>query len=294
MADNVERIGTTQDQVGESPIWSVAEQVLYWVDISGKYIRRFNPQTGQVTSWSTPERVGCIALRERGGLLAAMESAVFEVELKDAPNISARPIAPVTYPVSNMRFNDGVCDRQGRFWVGTMPMGEPQPVGEVYVLSDKGFKKTDMTGLITVNGMAFSPDGRKMYMSDSNAAVQMIWVYDFDTADGRAYNRREFVDMKQYPGRPDGSAIDVDGCYWICGNDAGVIHRFTPDGRLDRSIKVPVSKPAKCAFGGRQLDQMYVTSIIPPNPTGVEKEMGGGLFVLSPGVTGIAEPSYKF
>ncbi|EBB4596132.1 SMP-30/gluconolactonase/LRE family protein, partial [Salmonella enterica] len=99
------------------------------------------------------------------------------------------------------------------------------------------------------------------------------------------HNRRVFIDMNAYPGRPDGAAVDADGCYWICGNDAGFVHRFTPDGRLDRSIAIPTSKPAMCAFGGPGLDTLFVTSIrIGDDP------LSGATFAVRPGVTGLPEP----
>ncbi len=110
--------------------------------------------------------------------------------------------------------------------------------------------------LITPNGLAFSPDGRTMYLSDSHPARQAVWAYDYDTDTGTPSNPRLFIDMNRYPGRPDGAAVDADGGYWICGNDAGQVHRFTPDGRLDRSLAVPVAKPAMCAFGGAGLDTL--------------------------------------
>jgi sugar lactone lactonase YvrE len=102
-----------------------------------------------------------------------------------------------------------------------------------------------------------------------------------------------FVDMRPLPGRPDGAAIDADGCYWICGNDAGLVHCFTPDGKLDRSLAVPVKKPAMCAFGGAQLDTLFVTSIRPGGDL-ADQPLAGGLFALQPGVKGLPEPECVF
>jgi sugar lactone lactonase YvrE len=148
-----------------------------------------------------------------------------------------------------------------------------------------------LTDFIVPNGLAFSPDGRTMYLSDSHPQVQSIWAFDYDTASGMPSNRRLFVDMTALPGRPDGAAIDVDGCYWICGNDAGLVHRFTPDGRLDKSLAVPVKKPAMCAFGGPRLDTLYVTSIRPGGDLS-DQPLAGGVFALTPGTQGIAEPAF--
>jgi sugar lactone lactonase YvrE len=192
-----------------------------------------------------------------------------------------------------MRFNDGRCDRQGRMRAGTMLMDMAQalPAGVLYGLEANGELKAIMSGLIVPNGLAFSPDGRIMYLSDSHPSVQRIWAFDYDTATGTPSNNRLFVDMNPLPGRPDGAAVDEDGCYWICGNDAGMIHRFTPAGKLDQSFGLPVKKPAMCAFGGPGLDTLYVTSIRPDNIDLSDQPLAGGLFALRPGVRGLPEPA---
>ena len=138
-------------------------------------------------------------------------------------------------------------------------------------------------------GMAFSPDGRTMYLSDSHPSVQLIWAYDYNTQTGIPSNRRVFADMNSLPGGPDGAAVDEDGCYWICGNDAGLIHRFTPQGKLDRSLAVPVKKPAMCAFGGARLDTLFVTSIRPRGNDLSDQPLAGGLFTSHPKVRGLLD-----
>jgi sugar lactone lactonase YvrE len=141
--------------------------------------------------------------------------------------------------------------------------------------------------------MAFSPDGRTMYLSDSHPSVQKIWAFDYDTSTGTPSHRRLFVDMQSLPGRPDGAAVDVDGCYWICGNDAGLVHRFTPQGKLDQSLSVPVKKPAMCAFGGPALDTLFVTTIRPSGIDLSDQPHAGAVFALRPGVQGMAEPVFN-
>jgi sugar lactone lactonase YvrE len=193
-----------------------------------------------------------------------------------------------------MRFNDGRCDRQGRFWAGTMlmDMAAAARVGVLYRHDTlKGEPAAVLDDLIVPNGLGFSPDGRTMYLSDSHPSVQTVWAFDYDPDSGTPSGRRVFVDMTALPGRPDGAAVDADGCYWICGNDAGLVHRFTPDGRLDRSVPVPVKKPAMCAFGGRQLDTLFVTSIRPAGDLS-DQPLAGGLFALRPGTQGLPEPAF--
>ena len=128
-----------------------------------------------------------------------------------------------------------------------------------------------------------------MYLSDSHPKSQCIWAFDYDTDTGTPSNRRLFVDMTPLPGRPDGAAVDEDGCYWICANDAGLLHRFTPQGKLDRSLELPVKKPAMCTFGGPNLDTLYVTSIRPGGVDLTDQPLAGGVFALRPGVRGLAE-----
>ena len=147
-------------------------------------------------------------------------------------------------------------------------------------------------GMVVPNGLAFSPDGRTMYLSDSHPTVQTVWAFDYDTATGTPSNRRVFADFNLLPGRPDGAAMDADGCYWVCGNDAGLVHRFTPQGKLDRSLAVPVKKPAMCAFGGSRLGTLFVTSIRPDGIDLSDQPLAGGVFALQPGVCGLPEPQF--
>ncbi|EQM77378.1 hypothetical protein L686_02900 [Stutzerimonas stutzeri MF28] len=176
-----------------------------------------------------------------------------------------------------------------------MDMAAGIPAGALYRFDGSAGDESlgaQLNDFVVPNGLGFSPDGRTMYLSDSHPNVQCIWAFDYDIDSGTPSNRRVFVDMKQHPGRPDGAAVDVDGCYWICGNDAGLIHRFTPDGRLDRSLPVPVKKPAMCAFGGAGLDTLFVTSIRPGGDLS-DQPLAGGVFALQPGVSGLEETPFR-
>ena len=288
-------ISESRDQVGESPVWSVAEQALYWVDIEGGLIRRLDWAHRTQLSWRLPERVGCIALSAQGGVVAAMETGVFAVQLMAEGAVRLSCLATVQHPLVNMRFNDGRCDAMGRFWVSTMcmDMSLAAPVGALYCLDESGLGQPRVDGLITPNGIAFSADGATAYLSDSHPSVQKIWAFDFAAPAGELTNRRLFADMTNLPGRPDGAAVDVHGCYWICGNDASVVHCFSPQGELLRSLAVPVPKPSMCAFGGPQLDQLLVTSILPASESSAQPGLNGAVFALDAGVTGLAEPQFS-
>ncbi|WP_323165554.1 glucurono-1,5-lactonase [Pseudomonas bubulae] len=288
-----ELILDARNATGESPVWSIAERALYWVDIPAKRLHRWSPADGKEHSWQASQMLACIAQTGHGSWIAAMENGLFAITPHADGSLDSRLLASVTHALPGMRFNDGRCDRQGRFWAGTMvmDMAAGAPVGAMYRYNAGQTEplKAQLQGLIVPNGLAFSPDGKTLYLSDSHPDVQKIWVFDYDTDTGTPHNRRLFVDMGEHPGRPDGAAVDAEGCYWICGNDAGLIHRFTPQGKLDRSLTVPVKKPAMCAFGGADLDTLFVTSIRPAGDL-ADQPLAGGVFALRPGVKGLPEP----
>jgi sugar lactone lactonase YvrE len=170
-----------------------------------------------------------------------------------------------------------------------MDMSAARPDGHLYRYDAAGLSAPVVSGLITQNGLSWSPDGRTMYLSDSHPMRQLVWAFDYDVDAGDPHNRRLFVDMVNLPGRPDGAAIDSDGCYWTCGNDGGCLLRFTPRGRLDRTIELPMAKPSMCAFGGEHLDTLLVTSI---NPGQGADDWAGAVVLVRPGVTGVAEAPF--
>ena len=300
---DAELVLDARNATGESPVWRVAEQALYWADIPRGMLHRWMSRNQQHRQWQLPQMLACMAAwsGRDGAWVAGLEDGIYEVTASnDLERATVHPLARVEHALPGMRFNDGRCDRQGRFIAGTMymDMAAAQAVGKVYRFGgDELVQRTatdlELGPLITPNGMAFSPDGRTMYLSDSHPTSQLVWAFDYDTETGTPSNRRVFVDMKPLPGRPDGAAVDADGCYWICGNDAGLVHRFTPDGRLDRSLSVPVKKPAMCAFGGPGLDTLYVTSIRPDGVDLADQPLAGGVFALQPGVQGLEEPAFR-
>jgi sugar lactone lactonase YvrE len=291
-----ELIVDARNAVGECPVWVPEENALYWVDIPAGGLQRWSADTGHVHAWRAPQMLACIARHRDGGWVAGMESGFFHLHPHNDGSLDSNLLAPVEHARTDMRLNDGRCDRQGRFWAGSMVlnMGANAADGALYRYSagQHGPLEAQLGGFIVPNGLGFSPDGRTMYLSDSHPLVQQIWAFDYDTDSGTPSNRRLFVDMHQFAGRPDGAAVDAEGCYWICANDAGLIHRFTPDGRLDRSLAVPVKKPSMCAFGGSRLDTLFVTSIRPGDDHD-EQSLAGGVFALDPGVKGLPEPLFN-
>ena len=292
---HVERVRPGQrDRVGESPLWDPAQRALWWVDIEACAIRRLQFADGALQSWTLPERVACVALHADGGLVAALETRIVHAVLNADGGSELSTLAPARHERADMRFNDGRCDRAGRFWVGSMvrDMGANIAAGRMYRLDAHGFPAVHIDKLYTPNGLAFDPDGRGLWWSDSHPLSQCIWRAAL-ADDGTVGKHRLVADLHDQPGRPDGAAMDIDGGYWICANDGGRILRFLPDGRLDRSVAVPVSKPSMCSFGGDSLDTLFVTSIQPANPQGDDVELAGEVFALRPGTQGLAETPFS-
>lgn len=286
---DIERVPGVACAVGESPVWHAGELAWYWVDIPARRIWRLDHATGATRHWTADEMVACIAPRADGGLIAGMETGIFAVELNDDASVRAERLAAPSELAPGMRFNDGRTDRQGRFWSGTMwmDMAAALPVGRLYRYDARGLSAPLVTGLVTQNGLAWSPDGRTMYLSDSHPTRRRVWAFDYDVDAGVPHDRRLFVDMAAYAGRPDGAAMDSDGCYWVAGNDGASLLRFTPAGTLDRELALPVAKPSMPCFGGPDLDTLLVTSIVQPGRE--DDALAGAVLLVRPGARGVPE-----
>jgi sugar lactone lactonase YvrE len=292
----MEKVGGVHCKTGESPTWHAGEGAWYWVDIPARRIWRLEYASGTTRFWETPEMAACIAPAARGGLIAGMESGIFHLALHDDGGVSAERLAapPSSELGEGMRFNDGRCDRQGRFWAGTMfmDMAAERAVGNLYRFSAAdGLSRPFVTGMLTQNGTAFSPRGNVMYLSDSHPQRRVVWAFDYDIASGIPHNKRVFLDLGAQKGRPDGAAVDADGCYWSCANDGGLLQRFTPAGTLDREIALPFAKPSMCSFGGSDLSTLLLTSIDPGHGSPGDG-WPGSVLLLRPGVQGLPETPF--
>ena len=257
MATAFEIIAKGLNITGESPLWSANEQCLYWVDISEKKIFRWQSDRG-ISTWPSAQMAACIMQHPDRGLLVFQENQIVHLNPNDA--VAMHTLSSFDHPYPDLRFNDGCVDRQGRAWIGSMRRrNDGQLHGTLYCYQQQF--KAHLAGLATPNGLAFSPDGRTMYLSDSHASVQKIWAFDYDTIDGQLSNRRLFVDMQYHAGRPDGACVDCDGCYWICAIDSGCILRFSPQGALLMHYRLPIAKPSKCCFGGADMQTLFLTSL---------------------------------
>lgn len=275
--------------LGEGAVWCPREQVLWWIDISSPSLWRFEPRSGRVEHWPLPKTPGSFALRKDGGFLFAFRSGFAtldepggELNWRDVPGLA----------LGEERFNDGKADRAGRFWTGTLDRKLGAAIGQLYRV-EPALRVTAMDRGFTIsNGLGWSPDDRIMYFTDTLS--RRIYRYDFDAASGQIANRRVFVEVEPGHGGPDGMTVDAEGCVWSAQFDRWCIHRYAPDGRLERSIRLPVQRPTTCMFGGPDLATLYVTSARMDLAAAAlaAQPHAGGVFALDPGVSGLPEPMF--
>jgi sugar lactone lactonase YvrE len=273
----------TRSTLGECPVWDERASALYHVDIEAPALLRLDPAAGAERRWDLPARIGSFALDESGaGAVLALASGFARLDFASG---ALTPIANPLAGTAEHRFNDGAADPAGRFWSGTMHLSTRRPSGKVYCL-DGGEARAVFDGFFVPNGFAWSPDGARLYINDSPRAM---FVAEFDAAAGRADAPYVFADVGAAPGFPDGMAVDAEGFLWNARWDGKGIARFAPDGRLDRFVPMPVSRPTSCAFGGPGLDRLFVTSAqIGLDAAALAREpLAGGVFVLDPGVEGL-------
>lgn len=273
--------------LGEGPVWAGREQALYWVDIKTPSIWRWSFDSRETTRWTPPWRIGAIAPRAVGGFIAAGDMGFAFVDLEqDRYN-------PICHPEAGLRgnrFNDGKVDPQGCFWAGTMDDAEIETSGALYRLDPTlSWQCVDRDYLVT-NGPAFSPDGSILYHSDS--ALRTVYRFPVD-ADGAIGAREAFLHFGENDGYPDGMTSDVEGCLWIAFWDGGCVRRFSPEGAQLDQIDLPAQRPTSCAFGGPDLDRLFISSArVGLDDVLDEQPLAGSLFMVRPGVRGIEQPPF--
>ncbi len=289
---SIERISSQPDQLGECPVWDGTADRLFWVDIDGRSLHRFDLATGKLETRKTPGRPGSFALTGKPDrLLMAMEH---QVGWFDWATSEWDPWCDLESPETGNRLNDGRCDPHGRFWVGSMfesPI-ERRFTGMLHCLEPSGDYSTVRSGVGVSNGLAFAPSGNRMYFADT--LRETVWACDYDPETGRRGEERVFNDFTELPGRPDGACVDVDGCYWVACVYGWAIARLTPEGRVDRVIDLPVEKPTMPAFGGSSLETLFVTTIGGggSNPASPDQADAGHLFALDVDTQGLPEPRF--
>ena len=279
-------------QLGEGTLWDPVENVLWWIDIWAPSIHRYNPATGADDIWPAPEYLGCLGRRARGGLIVTMTSGFY---FFDPATGTFDPITDPEAHLTDTRFNDGKPDRQGRFWAGTMfevPGRKIEFVGSLYRMDRDLSVHRMIEGIGCSNALAWSPDSKTMYFSDSHGGA--VWAYDFDAVTGDIENRRTFIDMTQTDGLADGATVDAEGCYWVTIPITGKVCRYDPQGKLMQTVVLPTDLPTCCEFGGKDLEILYVTTAILRRPAEHFKNQQnpGGLFAVDVGVKGLALPAF--
>lgn len=276
-------------KLGESPVWSVGEQALWFVDIHGPAIHRHDPATGAHDVFPMHASVGCLGLRVAGGLVVALRDGLW---LADASGRLERKVAEAPYDPAWHRFNDGRVDPQGRFWVGSMNERRDAASAALYRLDADHSLHRVVDGITVSNGLAWSPDGRTMYHADTPALT--VRAFDFDASTGTPSRMRTFVRWERETDRPDGAAVDSAGHYWVAHFRGGRVVEIDASGRTVREIPFPAMCPTMCAFGGPDLKTLYVTSARHERPDDelARFPQSGGVFAMRVDVPGLPEPRY--
>lgn len=273
-------------ELGECPIWDARTGALAFVDITGRAIHRYRPSDGSHERLPVAEDVGCIGLWPGGGFIAGMRTGIFRLDAtgRTLEKLAANPEDPAV-----SRFNDGRTDPRGRFLLGTIDEQKAGGRAHLYRYDRRGLAPL-IDGLLTSNGLAFSPDGRTLYHADTPRFT--VSRYPYDLATGGLGRRETFLTLTPTEtdrGRPDGAAVDVEGCYWTALYEGGRVRRHAPDGRLLAEIAVPACCPTMVAFGGPDLRTVFVTSARAGRPADEldRLPLSGALFALDVEVPGL-------
>ncbi len=279
----LEPIVDSRDTLGEGPIWDARESVLWWTDIEGQRIHHAKADGSAHQFFELGVKVGAIGLCEGEGLVLATAQG-FAKYAQGTLNYLGNPLEPG----DEVRFNDGIVDPLGRFWAGSLGGRD----NSLFVLDGETVTRFQ-GGFGLPNGMGFSPDERTLYFTDSEAKT--IYAYDFDPRTGQAENRRPLIVTQDEDGVPDGLTVDAQGFVWSARWGGWHLSRYDPEGRLERTVELPVEQPTSCAFGGEELASLFVTSAREGLDEGKlrEQPLAGSLLGLEPSVKGKLEYRFK-
>jgi sugar lactone lactonase YvrE len=241
----------TRAELGEGPRWDAATQRLLWVDVEGRALHVFDPETGDDRGIALDERVGVGQPMSDGRVLVALADRLAVLDLEDE---SVATLVPMPHG-PNLRLNDGNCDPQGRFWVGSLELEFTPRVASLYRYD--GELREVLTDVTISNGIGWSPDGALMYYVDTR--THGIDVFDFD---GLPSGRRRFATIER-AGWPDGLAVDDEGGVWVALWEGSAVRRYAPDGALDEVIELPALNVTACCFGGPDRNRLFITTAAP-------------------------------
>lgn len=289
MSDTPHCLVEAKNILGECPVWDAAAQSLYWVDITGKVLHRLSQPSGTLRVWNLPDEFSSFALRDNGkGIVAGTRDGFC---LFDLDTERFTPFSDPEKANPSNRMNDGKCDPRGRFWAGSIhEVADPalrQPIASVYRVDPDLSVTKIRSGIKTSNGFAWSPDGRTMYFTDTPTLQILAFDYDLDT--GALSNERVFATIPPGQGRPDGAAVDVEGCLWSAHFAGWKVTRYSPDGEVLRVLDLPVAQVTSCAFGGPQMTTLFITTAREDMSEAdlAQQPLAGGVFAMEVGVKGI-------
>jgi sugar lactone lactonase YvrE len=269
--------------VAEGPVWDATRRALFWVDIYRAEVHLFEPASGQDTVFDVGQPVGAAATTTAGDVILALRDGFGRLDLATG---DVQLVASVELALDDNLMNDGKCDRAGRFLAGTTTYSETPGAGALYRLNGDFTVDTILKDVTLSNGIDWSPDGTIMYYVDSH--LQRIDMLDYDHT-GAVGGRRTFVEIPRAAGMPDGLTVDEDGCVWVALWGGAAVHRYTPNGELNRVLSLPVSFVTSCAFGGPTLEDLYITTSSWEFDAArfADEPKAGALFVTRPGVRGL-------
>lgn len=289
LASKPELVFDARCDLGESPIWDRGRGTLHWADITAGRLWTASVGAGSPVSRHVADPVTSIVPTREGGLLVGDRDGLLTAPWPGGP---FRRIASVGLK-PGLRFNDGKCDLAGRLWIGTMHDDFLPGRGALYRVGPDLAFRTVVDGLDLSNGIGWSPDERRMYLVDSLAGC--VYIFDFDSAAGELANRRRFVSLPMSQGLFDGLAVDAEGCIWVAVVRAAEVRRYTPSGKLDARVRVPVTSPTSCAFGDSDMSTLFVTSArlgLSPERL-AEEPIAGGVLAIRTSVGGLAVGQFK-
>lgn len=281
---------SVRNVLGETPVWAEDEQALYWINCEGpSEVLRWDTRDDEIRRWPMPERCGGIVLKRTGGALVTLASGLYDLDFETG-DLESRVASPLSGPVA---LHECACDPTGRFWVGSIDhrVGPENlhPGGAALFRLDGSELISVIEGISCANGLAFAPDGRTLYISDST--TQRCDAYDLDPVSGAISGGRTFFQLGPADGFVDGATVDAEGGYWATLVYAGKVRRYLPDGTLDIEIELPFDNPTKPAFGGPDLRTVFVTSTS-QSLTGAVNPLDGGLFAFETEFPGRPEPRF--
>ena len=275
-------------QLGEGPRWDAATGTLFWVDILGQRVHRYDTATGVDAAWATPDLVSLALPRRRGGsVVVGLPDGLYLLD-----DLDGVPLVPLEADVIGNRTNDGACDAHGRLWIGTMALDERSPSAALYKVEADLRAIRVLAGATIANGLGWSPDGARFYFIDS--PTRRVDVFACDPETGALGERRPLATVDVDGAVPDGMAVDAEGCLWVALHGGWGLNRYSAEGELLTTVRLPVANVTSCCFGGPELRDLYVTTRRESLSDAelAQQPLAGALLRLDPGVAGL--PTYAF